>query len=209
MHRNEFILWSVLLSAVMALAFYGTADRVNWMLDACWVVVGVPLLVVTRNWFPLTPLLYRLLAIHALVLIGGGYWTYEKMPIGLWLQDLFQTERNQYDRFGHFMQGFVPAIIFREVFVRTSPVKRGWWLVYFVLASCLAFSALFELIEWWATLLAGADGGEFLGHQGDIWDAQWDMLCAILGSVTGLALLSQLHDRHLQKLAAVDAKKLA
>jgi putative membrane protein len=207
MHRNEFLIWSLLMIAVMAIAFYGTADRVNWMLDACWVVVGVPLLLVTRKRFPLTPLLYRLMVIHALVLIGGGYWTYEEMPIGLWLQGLFHTQRNEYDRFGHFMQGFVPAIIFREIFVRCSPVKGGGWLVYFVLASCLAFSALFELIEWWAAVLSGAEGGEFLGHQGDIWDAQWDMLCAIFGSVTSLALLSRWHDRQLENLAHGNANR--
>jgi putative membrane protein len=197
MHRNEFLAWSALLLVVMATAFYATADRVNWLLDACWVVAGVPLLLVTRKRFPLTPLLYRLLVIHALVLIAGGYWTYEEMPIGLWLKELFHTQRNEYDRFGHFVQGFVPAVIFREIFVRTSPVKGGGWLAYFVLTSCLAFSALFELIEWQAAVIAGTDGGDFLGHQGDIWDAQWDMTCAILGSITSLTLLSRLHDRQL------------
>ena len=182
------------------LTFIGTQDRVNRRLDAGWVAVGVPLLVVSRRWFELTPLLYRLLVLHALVLIAGGYWTYEEMPIGLWLQDLLGTSRNHYDRFGHFMQGFVPAIIFRELFVRCSPVKRGAWLVYFVLTSCLAFSASFELLEWLATVLAGGNADAFLGHQGDIWDAQWDMLWAVIGAGLSLTTLSYWHDRQLASL---------
>lgn len=203
MHRTEFLCWIGLLVAASVFTFIGTADRVNWLLDAGWVVAGVPLLLISRRWFPLSALLYRLLAIHALVLIAGGYWTYEQMPVGLWVQDLLGTERNHYDRFGHFMQGFVPAMIFRELFLRLSPVRSGGWLTYFVLSSCLAFSALFELIEWGATVAAGAEGGAFLGHQGDVWDAQWDMLCAIVGSVTSVVLLSRAHDRSLQQATSV------
>lgn len=203
MHRTEFLGWIGLIVAASVFTFSGTADRVNWLLDAGWVVAGVPLLLISRRWFPLSALLYRLLALHALVLIAGGYWTYEQMPVGLWVQDLLGTERNHYDRFGHFMQGFVPAMIFRELFLRLSPVRSGGWLTYFVLSSCLAFSALFELIEWGATVAAGAEGGAFLGHQGDIWDAQWDMLCAIVGSVTSVVLLSRAHDRSLEQATSV------
>lgn len=110
-----------------------------------------------------------------------GFWTYEKNPIGLWFQSMLGTERNHFDRFGHFLQGFVPAIFFREIYSRCSPVRSGAWLNYFAIVTCLAFSALFELIEWTATVLAGAEGGEFLGHQGDVWDAQWDITWAIIG----------------------------
>jgi putative membrane protein len=203
MHRAEFVMWIALVTAAAATTLFLTTDRTNWLLDAGWVLAGVPLLIVSRKRFPLSALLYRLLAVHALVLIAGGYWTYEKMPLGLWVQHWLGTERNHYDRFGHFMQGFVPAIIFRELLVRLSPVKQGGWLAYFVLASCLAFSAVFELLEWWAAVLAGAEGGEFLGHQGDIWDAQWDMLCAIIGSGTSVLLLSRLHDRSLRQALSV------
>jgi putative membrane protein len=132
--------------------------------------------------------------------MAGGFWTYEKIPLGVWLQEWFDTERNHYDRFGHFMQGFVPAIVFRELFLRCSPVGRGGWLVYFVLSSCLAFSALFELIEWWATLLYGGGADAFLGHQGDIWDAQWDMLWAVVGAAAALLCLSRQHDRSMDRL---------
>ncbi|MEO8495765.1 MAG: DUF2238 domain-containing protein [Planctomycetota bacterium] len=196
----EFRVLVSLLAAVAITSFVFTEDRVNWLLDAGWVAVGLPLISVSRRWFPLTPLLYRLLVFHALVLIAGGYWTYEKMPLGVWLQELLGTERNHFDRFGHFMQGFVPAIIFREVFLRCSPIPSGGWLIYFVLSSCLAFSALFELIEWWATLLNGGNADAFLGHQGDIWDAQWDMLWAVAGALAALTFLSWAHDRSLNRL---------
>jgi len=203
MTRGELFVWMLLVSVAAAVTLLLTEDRTNWLLDASWVLAGVPLLIISRRWFPLSALLYRLLALHALVLIAGGFWTYEKMPVGLWVQSWLGTERNHYDRFGHFMQGLVPAIIFRELFVRLSPVKRGGWLTYFVLASCLAFSALFELIEWGATVLAGAEGGAFLGHQGDIWDAQWDMLCAIVGSLASVLLLSRVHDRSVARIDSV------
>ena len=194
---------SILIGLVMVVAigtFWGTQDRINWLLDAGWVVAGVPLIVVSHRWFPLTPLLYRLLVIHALVLMAGAYWTYEENPLGLWFQHLLGTSRNHYDRFGHFMQGFVPAILFREIFVRCSPVHSGAWLVYFVLTSCLAFSACFELLEWIATLLSGSSADAFLGHQGDIWDAQWDMLWAIVGASLSLVVLSGWHDRNLKNM---------
>jgi putative membrane protein len=196
----EFRILFASLGAVALASFAFTDNRVNWLLDAIWVAAGLPLIFISRRWFPLSPLLYRLLVFHALVLIAGGYWTYEKMPLGVWLQELSGSERNHFDRFGHFMQGFVPAIIFREVFLRCSPVGRGGWLIYFVLSSCLAFSALFELIEWWATLLSGGNADSFLGHQGDIWDAQWDMLWAVAGAVAALCLLSWPHDRSLNRL---------
>lgn len=198
--RYEF---SVLVGGVACWAAYTllfTEDRVNWFLDAGWVAVGLPLLLYSRRYFTLTSLLYWLFAIHAIVLVSGGYWTYEKNPLGLWLQQIFQTERNHYDRFGHFMQGFVPAIAFRELYSRCSPLAGSKWLGYFSVVSCIAFSALFELLEWRATVMAGEEGGEFLGHQGDIWDAQWDMTWAIAGATLSLMLLSRWHDRQLSQM---------
>lgn len=198
--RYEF---SVLVGVVACWAAYTllfTEDRVNWFLDAGWVAVGLPLLLYSRRYFTLTSLLYWLFAIHAIVLVSGGYWTYEKNPLGIWLQQIFQTERNHYDRFGHFMQGFVPAIAFRELYSRCSPLAGSKWLGYFSVVSCIAFSALFELLEWRATVMAGEEGGEFLGHQGDIWDAQWDMTWAIAGAILSLMLLSRWHDRQLSQM---------
>ncbi len=198
--RFEFPLLIGLVATWALYTLIFTVDRVNWFLDAGWVAVGLPLLVYSRRHFKLTSLLYWLFAFHAVVLISGAYWTYEKNPVGLWLQQVFQTERNHFDRFGHFMQGFVPAIAFRELYARCSPLVSGKWLGYFSFVSCLAFSALFELIEWRAAVMAGAEGGEFLGHQGDVWDAQWDMSWAIVGAVLSLALFSRLHDLQLRDL---------
>lgn len=198
MSRAEFSLWLIAIVGVQAATFFFTADRYNWLLDTVWVLIGVPLLLITRRFFPLSPLLYRLLAIHALVLLGGGFWTYEEMPIGLWLKNILHTERNHYDRFGHFMQGFVPAILFRELFIRCAGITRGGWLIYFVLSACLSFSALFELIEWAATVMHGGEGDAFLGHQGDVWDAQWDMLWCLIGAALSLLILSVIHNRSLR-----------
>ena len=158
--------------SVAAYTFFGTADRINWLLDAFWVVVGLPLLVCFRRNFPATPLLLRLLCLHAIVLIAGAYWTYEKNPLGLWFQEILGTSGNHYDdRLGHFIQGFVSAVLFREIYVRKAPLSSGFWLSYFSFVSCLGFSVCFEMLEWRATICSGVDGNEFLGHQGDVWDA--------------------------------------
>jgi putative membrane protein len=201
-NRRTVEFWA-LIAVVVAYAIYSllvTDSRTNWFLDAGWVVAGVPILIATRRFFPLTSLLCWLLAMHALVLVAGGHWTYEKNPLGLWLQQLFQTERNHFDRFGHFMQGFVPAILFREFYARCSPVQSQGWLNYFAFVSCMAFTAVFELIEWFATILAGEEGDAFLGHQGDVWDAQWDMLWAMIGALISLLLLATHHQRQLSRL---------
>ena len=194
---------TVLIAAVavtIALTGAFTADRWNWFFDVVWVIVGLPVIVVSRQYLRLTPLIYWLLVLHALFLLGGGYYTYEKMPLGIWAQEIFDFNRNHYDRVGHFLQGFVPALIWREVYLRWSPVPKSGWLFFIVVSNCLAFSALFELIEWWAAVIAGGGSGEFLGHQGDPWDAQWDMLLALVGALVGLLSLSRVHDRQLEML---------
>ena len=172
-------------------------DRLTWLLETVWVMAGLTLAAWRWKRFPLTRLLCWLLAAHALVLIHGGAHTYAQTPAGFWLQDLLGTARNPWDRVGHFMQGFVPAILARELLLRLTPLRRGGWLVYLVLAACLSFSALFELIEWWAALAFGADADAFLATQGDVWDTQWDMFLCLLGAMASLLLLSRLHDRQL------------
>jgi len=172
-------------------------DRLTWLLETVWVMAGLALAAWRWKRFPLTRLLCWLLAAHALVLIHGGAYTYAQTPAGFWLQDLLGTARNPWDRVGHFMQGFVPAILARELLLRLTPLRRGGWLVYLVLAACLSFSALFELIEWWAALAFGADADAFLATQGDVWDTQWDMFLCLLGAMASLLLLSRLHDRQL------------
>ncbi|MFI2263589.1 DUF2238 domain-containing protein [Streptomyces tubercidicus] len=193
----------VLLAAVLlALALSGLQphDRPTWLMETCWVIVGVPVLIAVRKRFPLSPLLCCLLAAHALVLIVGGHYTYAEVPAGHWLQDALDLSRNPYDRFGHLMQGFAPAILVRELLVRTSPLRGSRWLAPLTVCACLAFSAFFEMIEWWAALAGGSAADAFLATQGDQWDTQWDMACALLGAVVSLLLLSRLHDRRLARL---------
>jgi putative membrane protein len=159
--------------------------------------VGVLVVLLIWRRFPLSTLLCCLLAVHAMILIVGGHYTYARTPMGNWLQDLFDLSRNPYDRLGHFAQGFVPAILVREILVRRSPLRGSRWLVPLVVCSCLAFSAFFEMIEWWAAVAGGSAADDFLATQGDVWDTQWDMFLALVGAITSLAVLSRLHDRQL------------
>jgi len=191
-----------LILTLVALVLSGLApyDRGTWWLEIFPILIGVPILVATHRRFPLTTLLYTLLALHALILMVGGHYTYARVPIGFWAQDLFGFARNHYDRLGHFAQGFVPAILAREILLRTSPLRPGRWLFVLVTAVCLAFSACYEFIEWWAALAGGESAQAFLGTQGDVWDTQWDMFFALIGAITAQLALSRVHDRALKKL---------
>lgn len=186
----------------LAVSLVIARDRLTWFLEVIWAIAGWVLIVWHWPRFPLTRLLCWLLALHALVLIHGGAYTYAKTPLGFWLQDLLGTARNPWDRVGHWMQGFVPAILAREVLLRCTPLRRGGWLNYLVLAVCLSFSAFFELIEWWSALIYGADADAFLATQGDPWDTQWDMCLCLCGAAAALLLLSRWHDRQLGPDAA-------
>ena len=191
--------WLIVALVLGALAWSGIAphDRLTWMLEVVWVAVGLPLVAWCWGRFPLTRLLSWLLAVHAVILIYGGAHTYALTPLGLWAMEAFDLARNHYDRLGHFAQGFVPAILARELLLRCTPLKRGGWLFYLVLAAALSFSAFFELIEWWAALVWGGDADAFLATQGDVWDTQWDMFLALCGAITAQLTLSRLHDRQL------------
>jgi putative membrane protein len=175
-------------------------DRPTWLLEVFPVLIAIPLLWATRRRFELTPLVYGLIALHALVLILGGAHTYARVPLGFTLQEWFGLVRNPYDRIGHFMQGFVPAMIAREILLRTSPLQAGKWLAFLVVCVCLAISACYELIEWATALILGQGAEEFLGTQGDPWDTQSDMAMALIGAVSALALLWRWHDRQLARL---------
>lgn len=175
-------------------------ERGTWWLEVAPVLIGVPLLVASFSRFRLSPLLYRLLFLHAVILMVGGHYTYAKVPFGFWAQDLFDFSRNHYDRVGHFVQGFVPAILAREILLRRSPLRRGKWLFFLVVCICLAFSAFYELIEWWAAMLGGASAESFLGTQGDVWDTQWDMFLALLGTVSAQCMLGRMHDRSMESI---------
>jgi putative membrane protein len=195
----------LLAIVVVALILTGIRpyDRLTWFLETFWVMLGVPLVLLTWRRFPLTTLLCCLLALHALVLIMGGLYTYARTPVGNWIQDLFDLSRNPYDRIGHFVQGFVPAILVREILVRRSPLRGSRWLAPLVVTACLAFSAFFEMIEWWAAVAGGSAADDFLATQGDVWDTQWDMFLALVGAITSLLLLSRWHDRQLARIEAI------
>jgi putative membrane protein len=175
------------------------------VLEVAPIFIAVPILVATARSFPLTPLAYRLLFVHALILMLGGHYTYAKVPLGFWLQDALHLGRNHYDRLGHFAQGFVPAIVAREILLRRSPLRPGKWLFFLVVCVCLAVSATYELIEWLAAILGGSSADAFLGTQGDVWDTQWDMFMALVGALCALLLLSRAHDRELARVAASDS----
>ncbi len=196
----------LLLLAIAAVALLVSGlrpyDRPTWLLEVGPVLMGAPILIASYRRFPLTPLLYRLLLLHALILILGGHYTYERVPLGFWLQDLLDLSRNHYDRLGHVAQGFIPAILAREILLRLSPLRRGKWLFFLVVCVCLAFSAFYELLEWRTAAIMGEEADSFLATQGDIWDSQWDMFLALLGAIASQLLLSRLHDRELGALAA-------
>ena len=194
----------ILVAIALVLSGLAPAERGTWWLEIFPILIGIPILVATYRRFPLTTLVYTLLAVHALILMVGGHYTYARVPLGFWVQDLFGFTRNHYDRLGHFAQGFIPAILVREILLRTSPLRRGRWLFVLVTAVCLAFSACYEFIEWGAALAGGASADAFLGTQGDVWDTQWDMFFALIGAITAQLMLSNAHDRALQRLLGRD-----
>ncbi|MFD7433880.1 DUF2238 domain-containing protein [Streptomyces sp. NPDC059861] len=189
-----------LVVVALAVSAWEPHDRATWFLETVWVIVGLPLLFLTWRRFPMTGLLCCLLAAHALVLVLGGHYTYAQVPLGDWVRDTFGLDRNPYDRFGHLMQGFVPAVLVRELLVRTSPLRGSRWLAPLAVCACLAFSAVFEMLEWAAAVIGGEAADAFLATQGDVWDTQWDMFCALVGATASLLLLSRFHDRQLSAL---------
>ena len=189
-----------LLAGVLAVLVWSAIapnDRLTWFMEVIWVLAAIPLLLATRQRFPLTRLLLWLIALHCVILVYGGKYTYALTPLGDWAREAFDLQRNHYDRLGHFAQGFVPAILARELLLRRTPLRRGGWLNYLVVSACLAFSAFFEMIEWWAALIMGGDADAYLATQGDIWDTQWDMFLAMVGASVSLLVWSRLHDRQL------------
>lgn len=198
--RYEPLVLLMLVAGAVIVSGIHPYDRLVWWLEVLPVLIGAPILIVTRRSFPLTPLLYRLLFLHALILILGAHFTYARVPLGFWVQDLFDLSRNHYDRLGHFMQGFVPAILAREILLRHSVVSTRGWLFFLVACVCLAISACYEFIEWWTAIVWGGAADEFLATQGDVWDTQWDMFLALIGALTAQILLARRHDRELAEL---------
>jgi putative membrane protein len=192
---------ALLVAAVIALAVsgIGALDPFTWALEVAPVVLGIFALAATYQRFRLTNLVYGLIFVHALILMLGGHYTYAKVPLGFWMQDAFGFTRNHYDRIGHFAQGFVPAMIAREILIRNKVVNGAAWRNFLIVCICLAISALYELIEWQTAVWTGEAAEAFLGTQGDPWDTQMDMFLAMTGAIVALALLVRIHDRQLRR----------
>lgn len=194
--------WILLLVVLGFLIISGidpVADRFTWIMETTPVMVGAIILLLSYKNFPLTPLTYHLLAFHAFILIVGGYYTYAEVPLFNSLQETFGMARNHYDRVAHFIQGFVPAILAREILIRLSCLKPGGWLFLLTTSFCLAFSALYEMIEWAAAIFTEEGAAAFLGTQGDQWDTQWDMFLALCGAIIAQLLLSAYHNNQIEK----------
>ncbi len=198
MHRR--LHWFLLLSLLAILAWSAVRphDYPTWSMEVAPVVIALPILLKTYRRFPFTPLVYTLMWAHCILLIIGGHYTYAEMPVFNGLRDTFHLARNYYDRLGHLVQGFVPAMIARELLIRKGVVNGRGWLFTIVVCFCLALSACYEFIEWWVALLLGSGADAFLATQGDVWDTQWDMFCALIGAVAAQGLLARWHDRQLE-----------
>jgi putative membrane protein len=182
-------------------------DYFTWFLEVFPAIIGFALIVATRRRFPLTPLLLALLTIHAIILMIGGHYTYAEVPLGFWMRDALGMPRNDYDRIGHFAQGFVPAIVAREILIRRNVVRSRGWRYFIVVAICLAISAAYELLEWAVAISVGSKGDAFLGTQGDVWDTQEDLATALAGALTAPLLLGRWHDRQIASLDNRSARR--
>ncbi|MAA67082.1 MAG: hypothetical protein CL581_20175 [Alteromonadaceae bacterium] len=198
------IAWIAVFAAVLIWSGIAPFDRITWILEVLPAVLGFIALALTRNRFPLTPLLYGLILFHCVVLMVGGHYTYAEVPFFDWLSEVFGWDRNNYDKLGHFTQGFVPVLIAREIVLRKDVIRGQAWTHFFVVCFALAFSAFYELIEWWVALASGEDAEAFLGTQGYIWDTQSDMLWCLSGAIIAVALLSRLQDRQIALIRGLE-----
>jgi putative membrane protein len=195
------LVWVVVFFAVLAWSAINPADRVTWWMEVIPALLGFVLIVITRDRFRLTELVYVLILIHAVILMVGGHYTYAEVPAGDWLRELVGGQRNNYDKLGHLAQGFIPVMIAREIMIRNKVVAARGWLPFILLCVVLAFSAFYELIEWWAALISAEAAESFLGTQGYVWDTQSDMLWALCGGILALLTLTRLHDRQIAALS--------
>jgi len=194
------ISWIVIFSAVLIWSGIGPHDYPTWLLEVAPAIVAAAVLWFTRERFPLTRLTYVLILVHCVILMVGGHYTYAEVPLGDWVREAFDQTRNNYDKLGHFVQGFVPAIVAREILIRKNVINFPGWRDFLIVCVCLAISAFYELIEWWVALLSAEAADSFLGTQGYVWDTQSDMWLALLGAVSALVLLSRLHDKQISAL---------
>lgn len=199
------IIWAAVFVGVFLWSAFKPTDATIWVLEVAPAVIGAAILVFTRKRFPLTTLTYVLILIHCIVLMVGGHYTYAEVPIGDWVRDTFDQSRNNYDKLGHFVQGFVPAMIAREIVVRLQVFNSTKWRNFFIVCFCLAVAAFYELIEWWTAVIAGESADAFLSTQGYVWDTQADMWTALVGAVLALLLLGSWQDKELKAAGFVRA----
>lgn len=199
--RKEYFCKSLAISIciILILSAVNCHDLFTWFLEVLPVIIAEIVLIVTYKKFKFTSFVYGLIWIHAIILIVGGHYTYAEMPLFNWIKDIFHFSRNYYDRVGHFAQGFVPAIVIREVFIRNKIIKNMAWTNFIIISICLAISASYELIEFAVAIFTGEAADAFLGTQGDVWDTQWDMAFALIGSIFSIIMLSKYHDKLLKK----------
>ncbi len=197
MNNSLRTLWLIIFFATLIWSGIHPKDYLTWLLEVMPALVGFIVLVTTRHKFPLTTLTYILILFHCVILMVGGHYTYAEVPLFDWIRDWFDLERNNYDKVGHFVQGFVPAIIAREILIRNVIVTGRGWLSFIIVCICLAISAFYELIEWWVAIMTGDSAEAFLGTQGYVWDTQSDMMYALVGAIVALALLSKVHDKQI------------
>jgi putative membrane protein len=194
------LLWLAVFFAVLIWSGINPHDYFTWFLEVVPALVVLPVLIFTRARFPLTPLAYALILIHAAILMVGGHYTYAEVPLGNWLRDALNLSRNHYDKLGHLAQGFVPAMLAREILIRNRVLRPGAWLAFVVTCICLAVAALYEIFEWLVAEMSGTAADDFLGTQGYVWDTQSDMLLAGIGAVLALATLSRLHNHQIARM---------
>lgn len=194
------ILWIFIFFITLVWSGINPKDQFTWFLEVLPAIIGFIVLVFTYKSFKLTTLVYTLILVHCVILMVGGHYTYAEVPLFDTIKELLNQDRNNYDKIGHFAQGFIPAMIAREILIRKNIIPFAKWRNFFIVCFCLGFSAFYELIEWWVALLSGEDAEAFLGTQGYIWDTQSDMGLALLGSIIALILLNKFHDRQIKKL---------
>jgi putative membrane protein len=198
--QKSLLLAMLALLLIMALSAIDPYDRTTWFMEVAPVFIALPIMIATFRRFPLSTLLYVLIFIHALVLIAGGHYTYARVPLGYWIEHAFSLSRNPYDKIGHFMQGFVPFLVTREILLRNGFLASRRMAAFLSVCVVMAISAWYELIEWWSALALGQGADEFLGTQGDPWDTQSDMFFAFIGAMTALVIMTRWHDRQMNRM---------
>jgi putative membrane protein len=205
--KNEkvrIVFWLLIFFGVLVWSGINPHDRYTWALEVTPAVLGLVVLAFTYRQFRFSILVYWLILIHAIILMIGGRYTYAMVPLFNWIKDSFELSRNHYDKVGHFAQGFIPALIIREILIRKSPLRGSKWLFFVVVSICLALSALYELVEWWVAIASGTAAEAFLGTQGYVWDTQSDMALALVGAILSLLFLGRYHDRAIEHVVKLD-----